>query len=50
MLGGCAAMTSMRHAYPVLISIADARQIIAAGLIEVMELLRGLQMPSFLLS
>lgn len=49
MAGGSAAMNSKRNAYPVLISIADAWQIVAAGLVEVMELLRGFQTPSLLL-
>ena len=36
--------------HPVLLSIADTRQIVAAGLIEVMELLRCLQTPPVFLS
>lgn len=36
--------------YPVLVSIADSRQGIATGLVEIMKLLGWLQVPSLFLS
>ena len=44
------AQTANATAYPVLISIADPWQVVAGGLVEIMELLRRLQLPPFLLS